>query len=176
MPRRLAPWLIAAGVVAAALAALWTSPPVPALVGRGAPAPDFRLPRLDGGAPVALDELKGRVVLVNFWATWCKPCEDEMPAMERLYRALADEPFELLAVSVDDDREQVVAFAERLGVGFPILLDPDEEVARRYQTFRYPETFLISADGVVLERFVGPRDWDAKPYEDRIRSLLAPAG
>lgn len=172
MPRRLGSWLIAAGVAAAALAALLTSPSAPDPVGRGSPAPDFRLPRLEGGAPVALADLAGKVVLVNFWATWCKPCEDEMPAMQRLYRTLADGDFELLAVSVDDDPQVVSDFAERLQLDFPILLDPDAEVAHAYQTYRYPETLLIGPDGVVVERFIGPRDWDAAPYVARIRRML----
>ncbi len=172
MPRRLGSWLIAAGVAAAALAALVTSPSAPDPVGRGSPAPAFRLPRLDGGGAVSLAELGGKVVLLNFWATWCKPCEDEMPAMQRLYRSLGGGDFELLAVSVDDDPADVRAFAERLELGFPILLDPDEEVARAYQTYRYPETLLIGRDGVVVERFVGPRDWDAAPYLERIRRML----
>ncbi len=172
MPRRLGSWLIAAGVAAAALAALLTSPSAPDPVGRGSPAPAFRLPRLDGAGAVSLAELGGKVVLLNFWATWCKPCEDEMPAMQRLYRALGGGDFELLAVSVDDDPEDVRAFAERLELGFPILLDPDEEVARAYQTYRYPETLLIGPDGLVVERFVGPREWDAAPYLARIQRML----
>ena len=172
MSGRLGTWLIAAGVVAAALIALLSSPSVPDPVGRGSPAPAFRLPQLGEGAPVAMADLAGKVVLLNFWATWCKPCEDEMPAMQRLYRALAGSDFELLAVSVDDDPQVVSEFAERLQLDFPILLDPDEEVAHSYQTYRYPETLLIGRDGVVVERFIGPRDWDAAPYEARIRRML----
>jgi peroxiredoxin len=155
MPRRLGSWLIAAGVAAAALAALL-----------------FRLPRLGEGPPLALADVAGKVVLMNFWATWCKPCEDEMPAMQRLYRALGDSDFELLAVSVDDDPQLVSDFAERLQLDFPILLDPGAEVAHSYQTYRYPETLLIGPDGVVVERFIGPRDWDAAPYVARIRRML----
>ena len=175
MARRVGTWLIGSALAAAAFFTLWTSDQGgSAAVGRGTPAPGFELPRLAGGPPVDLAELRGRVVLVNFWATWCKPCEEEMPAMERLYRRLAPEGFELLAVSVDADAEPVRAFRERLGLSFPILLDPEQEVARRYQTFRFPESLLIGPDGVVVERYIGGKEWDAEAYVERIRRLLRP--
>jgi len=176
MTGRPAVWIIAAGVAAAAIAALLTSSGAPPPVGRGSVAPEFALPRLAGGAPVDLESLRGRVVLLNFWATWCKPCEEEMPAMQRLYDALAPEGFELLAVSVDEDPSEVASFVERLGVSFPILMDVDQGVARSYQTFRFPETLLIGRDGVVVERYVGPKEWDAEPYVARLRKLLSDAG
>jgi len=166
-------WLIGAAVVAAGLyALLWggaASPPV----GRGTPAPAFSLERLDTGGELSLAQLSGRVVLINFWATWCKPCEDEMPAMQRLYRSLEGSGFELLAISVDEDPGEVRRFRERLGLSFPILWDPDREVAGAYQTFRFPETLLVGPDGVVVERYVGEKDWDARAYVERIRRLLA---
>jgi peroxiredoxin len=170
--RRLGSWLIGAALLAAAGFTLWSADEQGGAVGRGTPAPALALPRLAGGAPVDLADLRGRVVLVNFWATWCKPCEDEMPAMERLYRRLAPEGFELLAVSVDADAAPVEAFRERLGLTFPILLDPDQATARRYQTFRFPESLLIGPDGVVVERYVGGKEWDAEAYVERIRRLL----
>jgi peroxiredoxin len=144
----------------------------PALpVGEGHPAPDFALPALDGGE-VALGAFRGRVVLVNFWATWCKPCEDEMPAMQRLYTELGGAGFELLAVSVDAGDSEVRAFRDRLGLRFPILLDPDKRAAGAYHTFRFPESWLIDAEGVVVARYVGPREWDDPVYVERIRKLL----
>ena len=145
-----------------------TSPPV----GRGSPAPDFALPSLDSDRPIVLSELRGRVVLVNFWATWCQPCEDEMPAMERLYRELRPAGFELLAISVGEEPSVVRNFRDRLGVTFPILLDSDKRVATTWQTFAFPESLLVDRDGTVLERYVGPREWDAPAYVDRIRRLL----
>ncbi len=119
-----------------------------------------------------LEQLRGKVVLINFWATWCKPCEDEMPAMERLYRALHGSAFELVAISVDDDEALVDAFVRRLGLTFPILMDSDQRVATAYQAFRFPESLLVGGDGVVVERYIGPKDWDAEPYLSRIRGLL----
>ena len=119
-----------------------------------------------------LEQLRGKVVLINFWATWCKPCEDEMPAMDRLYRSLAAEGFEMLAVSVDEEPEAVEKFRQRLGVSFPILLDPHQEVSRRYQTTGFPESLLIDRDGMIVERYIGPREWDHATYAKRIRKLL----
>jgi len=138
---------------------------------------DFSLPDLDGNVR-KLSYWDGKARLVNFWATWCKPCEDEMPAMERLYQTLSGSGFELIAISVDDDRALVESFASRLGLSFPILLDPDHEAAKAYQTYRFPESLLIGRDGVVVERYIGSKDWDAAAYIARIRRLLAepPAG
>ena len=172
MDGRQAAWLLAA-VLALGAAWVWVGAErAPAPIESGAPAPGFTLPALAGGE-VSLESLRGRVVLVNFWATWCKPCEDEMPAMERLYRRLAPQGFELLAVSVDTGTEEVAAFQERLGLSFPILLDPEKDVADAYQSFRFPETFLVDRDGTLVTRYIGPREWDSDAYRQRIERLLA---
>ncbi len=173
MDARLGSLLIGFAVVVGAGFALFEFGDAARPVGRGTPAPAFSLPRVDGSGRVSLDELRGKVVLVNFWATWCKPCEDEMPAMERLYRRLAGQGFELVAISVDEDADAVRRFRERYGLTFTILLDPEKRTARDYQTFRFPESLLIGADGVVVERYVGEKRWDAEAYVERIRRLLA---
>jgi peroxiredoxin len=165
-------WVLALAVVAATAFVLYSGSSTPRPVGRGVDAPPFDLPGLSDAQRLSADSLRGKVVLLNFWATWCKPCEDEMPAMERLYRVLADTPFELVAVSVDSERSDVEAFVQRLGLTFPILLDPDQEVAALYQTFRFPESLLIDADGVVVERYVGSKEWDADAYVAQIRRLM----
>jgi len=175
MPVRMGGWLIVLVVGVAAVFGLWRGAEWADPIGQGTPAPAFSLPRLGDGTPLDLTRLRGRVVLLNFWATWCKPCEDEMPAMERLYRRLQGSGFELLAVSVDSDSEEVERFRERLGLSFPILLDPEQRVAGAYQTFRFPESLLIDAEGVIVERYVGPKRWDAEAYVERIRRLLPPA-
>ncbi len=173
MPGRAGSWLLGAGVAAATLFALLLNADAPAPVGRGTPAPAFDLPLVGGGSSLSAEQLRGKVVLLNFWRTDCPPCEDEMPAMERLYRALGGSDFELVAVSVGEDEAVVNAFAKRLGLSFPILMDPTKKVAIAYQTFRFPESLLVGRDGVVLERYVGPKDWDANAYLDRIQRLLA---
>ncbi|HPG25747.1 MAG: TlpA family protein disulfide reductase [Spirochaetaceae bacterium] len=142
---------------------------------RGADAPAFELPRLEESeGRLALSSLAGRVVLLNFWATWCEPCEREVPAMQRLYEALPRADFELVAVSIDDDPALVTAFRDRYRMDFPILLDRDQRVYKTYQTMGVPESLLIDRDGRIVERYVGPRDWDAPEYVERIRSLLEP--
>jgi cytochrome c biogenesis protein CcmG/thiol:disulfide interchange protein DsbE len=162
------------GLVAFGAAVVLLAQPVNApYVDAGVEAPTFTLPRLDGEAPLTLESLRGRVVLLNFWATWCKPCEDEMASMERLYQRLEGEPFELVAVSVDAPGAPVGDFRTRYSLTFPILLDPGKSASLAYQTIRYPESFLVGADGVVVERYIGPRTWDAPEYERRIRQLTA---
>ena len=150
--------------------------PAPPVV-RGASAPPFELARVDRaaepeGGSLSLADLGGKVVLVNFWATWCEPCESEMPAMERLYRSLPRSSFELVAVSIDEDAALVERFQEEYKLSFPILLDPAQEIYRDYQTMGVPESLLIDATGRVVERYVGPRIWDAPEYIERIQMLM----
>jgi peroxiredoxin len=165
-------WVLAAVVAAAVGFAVWTSSSVPDPVGRGSTAPAFSLPKLPGPGEISLASLRGQVVLLNFWATWCEPCEREMPAMERLYARLAPAGLHLLAVTVDDEKEKADRFRERFSLTFDVLWDPDKLVSDAYQAYRYPETLLIGRDGVVVERYIGPRDWDSPLYEARISRLL----
>ncbi len=165
--------LLLAGFAWVVLGSERPAPPV----GEGYAAPDFTLPALDG-ADIRLAALRGKVVLVNFWATWCKPCEDEMPAMQRLYAQLGGggPGFELLAISVDEGDDEVRAFRDRLRLGFPILRDPRKRAADAYQSFRFPESWLIDANGTLVARYIGPREWDDPLYVERIRKLVAARG
>ncbi len=164
--------LAAAVVVFVVLAVVFSDPQESTPLGQGSIAPEFDLPNIAGGRN-SLSDYKGRVVLLNFWATWCKPCKDEMPSMENLYAMLHEQGFELVAISVDDAVEPVLAFRDQYKLTFPILHDIDMDVANRYQTHRYPESLLIDAEGKVISRFVGPREWDDPLYVDRIRQLLS---
>lgn len=94
--------------------------------------------------------------------------------MARLYEQLRGQGFELLAISVDDTSEVVREFRDRLAIPFPVLLDPDKQVSEQYQTYRFPESFLVDRDGVIVERYIGPKPWDAAEYVERVRGLLAP--
>jgi peroxiredoxin len=163
---------LAAAAVAAVLAVLLFAEPPADPIRPGQRAPEFELALLDGGS-VSLEALRGKVVLVNFWATWCAPCEAEMPAMERLYAALRGDGFELLAISVDAERDDVEAFRKRLALTFPIALDPDKRAADAYQSHRFPESYLVDRDGTIRARYIGPRDWDAGVYVDHIRRVIA---
>ena len=136
-------------------------------------APDFALPDL-AGRTVRLSGLRGKVVVLNLWATWCPPCVEEMPSMERLYGALRDADFALLAVSQDEDGPRVVEpFVRELKLSFPVLIDPDHQVGDRYGVWGYPETFVIDRTGHVVERVIGPRDWASADSVARIEALLA---
>jgi peroxiredoxin len=173
--------LLGAAVLIVAIVLVLQTDAGPPPVVRGVTAPGFVLPRLTaGGSPdqglLSLAELEGRVVLVNFWATWCAPCESEMPAMERLYRALPRDGFELMAVSIDGIAADVEGFQARYQLSFPILLDRDQAVYKLYQTMGVPESLLIDQRGRIVERYVGPREWDAAEYVERIRDLIGSAG
>jgi peroxiredoxin len=141
-----------------------------ALVGK--PAPEFSLTDLSGRA-VRLANLKGRVVFLNVWATWCEPCREEMPAMEELYRRLRGPDFEMLAVSADQDgREMVERFVREHGLTFPVLPDPNLQIADRYKVTGYPETFVIDRNGRIVAHELGPREWDSPGSYDAFRRLI----
>lgn len=167
---------IAVGIAALVFFALWRSAPIPEPLRTGASAPRFSLPELGAEQPRSLERDTGKVVLVNFWATWCKPCLDEMPAMQRLYDALPRDDFELLAISVDEGSAEVIEFRDRLALSFPILLDADRHVANQFQTFRFPESFLIGRDGRIAARYIGPKDWDSELYVKHLGDLVAVPG
>ncbi len=147
--------------------------PRPGTIREGSVAPDFTLPALDGGH-VSLAEQKGKVVLVHFWATWCPPCVEEMPDLERLYQDFRGPEFELLAISVDEDGPgKVRAFMQKNGLSFPALLDPGRTAASSYGTFKYPETFIVDRSGVVRHKAIGSWDWSEPVNREKIRKLLA---
>lgn len=131
----------------------------PELPVNGQAGPDFELPLLTGES-VRLQDYRGKVVFLNIWATWCGPCREEMPSMEKLYQALKDYDFEILAVSIDSQGADVVApFAKKFNLTFPILLDRDGVTGRIYGTTGVPETFIIDKRGVIVSKVIGYRDW-----------------
>lgn len=126
---------------------------------KGVPAPNFTLPGLDGKM-VSLDNYKGKVVLLNIWATWCPPCVDEMPSMEKLYQELKGENFEILAVSIDVlGAKEVIPFMKKHKLSFPALTDTKGAIKSLYQTTGVPESFIIDKNGIIVEKVIGPRDW-----------------
>jgi peroxiredoxin len=140
-------------------------------VGKGSPAPNFTLNALDGGS-VTMEGLRGKVVFLNIWATWCEPCREEMPSMERLYKRLQGRPFEILAVSVDSDSSPVKPFRDEFKLTFPILLDARKKITRLYRATGVPETFIIDADGVIVEKVIGARNWSSKESFETILRLV----
>lgn len=140
----------------------------------GDQAPGFTLP-LMGGGEASLADYRGKVVVLNVWATWCGPCREEMPSMQRLYQSLKGQPFEMLAVSIDTRGAQDVdPFVKKLNLTFPILYDTDKKVPSLYQTTAVPESFIIDKNGVVAKRIIGPLDWTNAQTEEYqlIRQLL----
>lgn len=126
------------------------------------PAPAFAMTTLDGRR---LDSasLRGKIVLVNFGATWCGPCKDEMPGLQRLWRSLADRRFEVLAVTTDREPEAIRHFARILNLEFPILLDETRDVSAAFGVRGLPTTVVIDRNGRWVGRAVGPRQWDGPP-------------
>ncbi len=138
----------------------------------GSPAPDFKLMALDG-REVALSDYRGKVVLLNFWATWCSPCKEEIPSLNALYTMLHKEGLEILAVSEDNrGLDAVKPFVDRYNIIFPVLLDPSRKVGTLYSIGGVPETFLIDRNGIVRYKFVGPKNWTSASIVSFIRNYL----
>ena len=130
-------------------------------VAAGEIAPDFQLEDTKGNL-ISLSDLRGKVVLVNFWATWCPPCIEEMPSMERLNEVMAGDDFVLLAVNTEENgRSAVPAFLEKTPYTFPILYDDKGVVQKRYGVFKFPESFIVRKDGTIAEKIIGPLDWSS---------------
>ncbi len=167
-------WLLVGGIVVAAsgavvVAASHTAVPDP--VGVGFRAPEFQAKRLDDTMQVArLGDYEGSVVLLNVWATWCQPCREEMPSIERLYQELGPRGLRVVAVSVDDGGAEadIQEFVREFGLTFDILHDPTGRILQTYQMIGVPETFLIDRTGVIRKKAFAA-DW----YTDEHRALVA---
>ncbi len=134
-------------------------------------APDFTVRDLEG-KKVSLSDFRGRLVFLNFWATWCPPCQEEMPSIERLYQSMKGKPFQILAVSVDNDAGVVGRFRKSRGYTFPMFIDDQQKAAALYQTTGVPETFIISPKGIILYKIIGPEDWSSGKMLAGLMELL----
>lgn len=134
------------------------------------PSVDFSLPPLEG-ENVALSDYRGSVVLLNFWATWCPPCREELPSMVRLQEELGDEPFTILAVSLREDRDTVRSFLDENGFELPVLLDESGESGMQYGVRGIPTSYVVDTEGRVLAMLVGAREWDDPEVIELIRHL-----
>jgi thiol-disulfide isomerase/thioredoxin len=142
-----------------------------AAVTPSASAPDFTLPSL-GGPNLRLQEQRGRVVMINFWASWCGPCRVEMPHLARLYEKYRGSGFTVLAVNIDESPQKAASLATQLGMRFPVLLDTDKKVSRLYDLSTMPSTVLVDRDGRVRYVHRGYRDGYEETYDKQIRELL----
>jgi peroxiredoxin len=133
-------------------------------------AEDFTL-ATPGGGTFKLSEHRGKVVMVNFWATWCPPCLEEMPAMDRLYRQHKDAGFVLIAVSVDADARKVTPFVTEHKLTFPIGLDPKMDLANGYAVRALPSSFIVARDGTLAALAIGPRHWDGDAAHSLVEGM-----
>jgi cytochrome c biogenesis protein CcmG/thiol:disulfide interchange protein DsbE len=143
----------------------------------GSVAPPMQATTLDGTRrPKTLDDYKGKVVLLNVWATWCEPCKVEMPSIEKLHREFGPQGLAVVAVSVDDAgmENHIRDFAKELGITFEILHDPSRTTSTNYQITGYPETFIIARDGTIRKKVIGAADWSSEGNRALIRELLGP--
>lgn len=146
-------------------------------IGEGIPAPDFTFPGLDG-KNTSLSDYKGKVVLVNIWATWCPPCVEEMPSMQKLYNEFNGKNFEILAVSIDAAGVDAVApFMKKHKLSFPALMDPKGTIKSMYRVTGIPESFIIDKQGILVGKIIGPRDWATQEifgfFQDLIQRPLS---
>jgi peroxiredoxin len=156
------------------ICALLSAAPARATVTPQTLAPDFtlRLAPGSGGGNLRLQEQRGQVVLLNFWASWCGPCKQELPHLNRLFEKYGPAGFVLLGVNIDDDPRSAQAVATRLGLKFPLLLDVDKNVSRLYDMGSMPATVLIDRDGRVRFLHKGYREGMEADYERQIRELV----
>ena len=134
-------------------------------------APDFQLEDTKGNK-VSLSDLRGKVVMVNLWATWCPPCIEEMPSMERLHEVMAGDDFVMLAINTEQNGRTVVPeFLEKTPYSFPILYDDEGVVQKLYGVYKFPESFIVGKDGKVVEKVIGPLDWSSSKTINYLKGL-----
>ena len=159
-PSRMVVVLAATAILAVMFLVVWlqSSKYEPLVVGKV--APDFQLPDL-ADKQLRLSDYRGKVVFLNFWATWCKPCREEMPSMEVLYKNFEKDGLVILAVSIDrvTTKKEIPPFVKGLNLTFPVLVDSWGQTDKRYKLMGVPETYIIDQQGILREKIIGPRDW-----------------
>ena len=165
----LALWLALCAADAAGTKAAQTLPSI----AKPFAAPDFELKGEDGNY-YRLSDYRGKVVVLNFWATWCPPCRYEMPSLERAHQKLKGENIAVLAINVGEDENTVFAFTGHYPVTFPLPLDIDGKVIQKYPVVGLPTTYIVDPSGYVTHRAVGSREWDDEQLLGQLRKLLKP--
>jgi cytochrome c biogenesis protein CcmG/thiol:disulfide interchange protein DsbE len=140
----------------------------------GSTAPDFRAKVLGQNRYKTLADYKGQVVILNIWATWCEPCQVEIPKLEKLYQEYGDKGLKLVAVSIDDyvSEDSIRSFARTYGMTFEILHDSTHAIERQYQATGYPETFVIGKEGTIRKKWIGADDWTSQGNRALVAQLL----
>lgn len=134
-------------------------------------APDFTL-KDEEGKTHKLSDYRGKVVVLNFWATWCPPCIKEMPSMERAHKKWVKEGIEILAVNAGEDEDSIFAFTGEYDISFTVLLDEENSVLNNFPSIGLPTTYIIDPQGYVVYRAVGDREWDDPKITEKLRLLL----
>jgi cytochrome c biogenesis protein CcmG/thiol:disulfide interchange protein DsbE len=162
----------AIGALLVALLAVFAHAVREKVVGVGDAAPHFSI-RTDNGLTVSPASFGGRLLVLNFWATWCPPCIEEMPSLDRMQQQLKDAGVVVLGISVDEDEAAYKRFLERARVSFLTARDPAAQISSLYGTYRYPETYVINQQGRVVQKIIGPTDWTDERMLAYLRSLLS---
>ncbi len=140
----------------------------------GARAPDYTVASVTSDDSVSVRDYRGRVVLLNLWATWCPPCEQEMPSMERLYQEMGPQGLEVVAISIDQlTPDAVRQWADERGLSFTVLQDRSGRIQQVYQTTGMPESFVVDREGVIVKKVIGATEWDHPAQKALFRRLLA---
>jgi cytochrome c biogenesis protein CcmG/thiol:disulfide interchange protein DsbE len=138
----------------------------------GDKAPGFSI-ATDAGRTVTLSDFGGKLLVLNFWATWCPPCIEEIPSLDQFQKQFADKGVVVLGVSVDQNPGAYRNFLSRAKVAFQTARDPESKISSEYGTFKYPETYIINRDGRVVEKVIGPANWTDEAIVTRVKALLA---
>jgi len=158
--------MITSGISQARSAAPWDIETLP-----GKPAPAFALS--DGhGQEISSNSLKGKVWLINFWATWCGPCREEMPALNTLQQQFKDKGLAVIGINIDSNRELAQKFIQEAKLSFLILHDPEMKCHDAYQVFTYPTTFLVDQKGIIQQYWLGPQEWTGKEFKQTLEKYL----
>ena len=134
------------------------------------PAPDFELNDIDGNS-FRLSDHAGHIVIVNFWATWCPPCREEMPSMQRVWERMREEGVLMIGINVGEDEDTIFQFTADYPVDFPLLMDSDSKVTGQWSVRGLPTTYVVDPDGYIAYRAIGSREWDAPNLMAQIRML-----
>lgn len=141
------------------------------IIETGDRAPNFKI-TTDAGKVVTRSEFGGKLLVLNFWATWCPPCVEEFPSLSAMAQEMKSKNVVVLGVSVDKSSEAYRRFLERMGPGFETAMDAEANISSEYGTFKYPETYVIDQEGKVRMKFIGPRNWMDPQIKQQIESLL----
>ena len=142
------------------------------IVATGDTAPEFTI-TTDSGRTISRSEFGGKLLVLNFWATWCPPCIEEMPSLDQFQKAFASSGVVVLGVSVDRNPQAYRAFVQKTKVAFLTARDPEARISAEYGTFKYPETYVIDRSGKVVQKIIGPTNWTDDKMVNQIKALLS---